>query len=29
LVAQLEAEHSPDRLEALIRNGGLDSLSPK
>lgn len=29
LVAQLEAEHNSDRLEALIRNGGLDSLSPR
>ena len=29
LVAQLEAEHSPDRLEALVLNGGLDSLSPR
>jgi hypothetical protein len=29
LVAQLEAEHSPDRLEVLVVNGGLDSLSPR
>ena len=28
LVAQLEAEHSSDRLEALVLNGGLDAISP-